>query len=91
MFKSGKSIADIATERTIAVSTVESHLARFISTKEIAILELVDSKKLDNILAVLNRTQQSDAAIVRQELGNDYSFGEIIACIHHWQLTKGEK
>ena len=91
MFKSGKSIADIATARTIAASTVESHLARFITTKEIAILELVDSKKLENILAVLNSTQQSDAAIVRQVLGNDYSFSEIIACIHHWQLIKEVK
>ena len=91
LFKSGQSIADIATARGIAISTVESHLSRFITTKEIDILDLVDNKKLDIILAAINKVQQKDAAIIKQMLGNDYSFGEIRAAINFWLLEKGDE
>ncbi len=88
MYKSGKSIVDIATARGIAISTVESHLARFISTKEIDILELVDKIKLDAIIAAINKAKQTDAAIIKQMLGSDYSYGEIKASIFYWQMEK---
>lgn len=91
LFKSGQSIADIATARGLAISTIESHLARFISTKELDILDWIDHNKLDNLLDAINKIQQTDAAAIRQILGNEYSFGEIKAAINYWLLQKGGK
>ena len=49
LFKEGKSIPEIALERNLASSTIESHLAYFIGTGEIDINDFVNNEKQQKI------------------------------------------
>jgi hypothetical protein len=86
MYKDGKSIADIAQERNLAPSTIEGHLASFISTGEIDVLELVDQSKLDKILEVLEQESEPVfATSVKNKLGNNFSYSEVRAAMKYWE------
>ena len=77
LFKEGKTMAEIAAERNLAVSTIESHLARFVKWGDIKIDELVSREKLVLIEAALTDFKGSSIIPVKQQLSDDISFGEI--------------
>ena len=54
LFKEGKSIADIATERNLSPATIEGHLASFIASGDVDVLDLVSQERLDMILKVID-------------------------------------
>jgi hypothetical protein len=77
LFKAGKTIDEIAEDRGLVRSTIESHLTHFISLGELDIFEVVDRKKVETIeqfFAGHDTRLTSDAKI---HLGDDYSYGEI--------------
>lgn len=82
MFRDGKSIEAIAQERGLGVSTIEGHLARFVTNGEIAVDEIVPAEKIENIRTALAQ-HGGDGFIgpVKAALGEDYSYGEIRAVI----------
>ncbi|MGY8910662.1 MAG: helix-turn-helix domain-containing protein, partial [Flavobacteriales bacterium] len=49
LFKSGLSIKEIAKERSLTAGTIENHLASFIPSGEIDVLELMDLKRYKKI------------------------------------------
>ena len=49
LFKSGLSIKEIAKERSLTAGTIENHLANFIPSGEIDVLELMDLKRYKKI------------------------------------------
>ncbi|QOD59486.1 helix-turn-helix domain-containing protein [Polaribacter haliotis] len=49
LFKSGLSIKEIAKERSLTVGTIENHLANYISSGDIDVLELIDLKRYKKI------------------------------------------
>jgi len=82
MFRDGHSIGEIAEERGIQPSTVENHLARFVTTGEIQLHELVPIHKVETIRdAVLKFNDGGALSPVKEFLGDDYSYGEIRAVI----------
>jgi hypothetical protein len=78
-YKEGRSIADIAVRRGLAITTVESHLASFIPTGEIDIKELVPENKITVVAAVIEKSGDATLGSIKQRLGEEYSFGEIRA------------
>ena len=82
MFRGGRSVADIARERGIQPSTVENHLARFISTGQIALDELVPTHKVEPIRKAVIRFNDAGAlSPIKEFLGDGYTYGEIRAVI----------
>jgi ATP-dependent DNA helicase RecQ len=82
MFKSGLSIPEIAESRGIAISTVETHLVRFIPSGEVALDDLVHVNKIEAIRNAIIRLNAGFAvAPVKESLGEDYSYGEIRAVL----------
>lgn len=79
LFKSGKKIDEIAKERNLAISTIESHLAGFVLTGEIDILELMPATKYNLILNAIADMQQIDIAMVRNIAGEDVTYGQVRA------------
>lgn len=71
------SIAEIASRRSLAPTTIEGHLAHYIRAGDLAVTDFIAAEKLARIAAVLAGTGPDDLALVRQTLGNDCSFGEI--------------
>ncbi len=82
MFKSGLSISEIAESRGIAVSTVETHLVRFIGSGEVMLDDLVHVDKIETIKnAIVHLNAGFAVAPVKEFLGDDYSYGEIRAVL----------
>jgi tRNA uridine 5-carbamoylmethylation protein Kti12 len=78
LFKEGKMVAEIAAERNLASSTIESHLAHFVSTGEIKINELVSREKLVIIEPALQGFEKgSSLTSVKEKLPSSIGFGEI--------------
>lgn len=77
LFKEGKTIAEIAKERNLTASTIETHLARYVAWGDIKIEELVSREKLIVIEAALGDFSGSSIVPVKQKLGDAISFGEI--------------
>ncbi len=84
MLKEGMSIADIAEERGLAASTIESHLAAFVAAGELDVAKLVPENKLKAIMAAAKMTGQYTATKpIRDILGDDYSYGEVRFVLEH--------
>lgn len=88
MFKEGKTIADIATLRGLTTGTIEGHLARFIPTGDITITDILSEQKLVAIKQAIEKTGTATTTAVREQLGNDYSHGEIRAVMVYLDYVK---
>jgi hypothetical protein len=77
LHKEGMSMAEIAKERKLAVSTVEAHLAHFVAKQEIDASGLMDKRKLKKIMSAIRELKTMQLNPIREHLGRDYSFGEI--------------
>lgn len=88
MFKQGKSIADIAAERSMAISTIEGHLAGFVTTGEVDILDLVDSVVLGKITSLIDTEPEITFKGIKDKVGNDIGYGAIKAVINYRERIK---
>jgi ATP-dependent DNA helicase RecQ len=77
LYKEGKSIEDIAAERSLTTQTIESHLAHYVSLGEIKIDELVSREKIFLIEPALENFDGLSITTLKQKLDNSISFGEI--------------
>jgi len=86
LFKEGKSAAEIASERGLAVTTIESHLAGFVKVGELTVTELVtDEDKIGAILEIIPQMENYNLSPMREKLGKNYSYLEIKAVLCHYQ------
>jgi hypothetical protein len=76
-FRSGKTIADIAEERSLAVSTVESHLAKAVSSGELRIDALLPPAKASAIRSYLTENKSQTLGEAKHALGDDVTYSEI--------------
>jgi energy-coupling factor transporter ATP-binding protein EcfA2 len=77
MFRQGKTIEEIATERTYAVTTIEGHLSTFIENGEIDILELLSPEKLEYISEFYSKAGSVSLSEAINALGNKATYGEL--------------
>ncbi|MGN6601634.1 MAG: helix-turn-helix domain-containing protein [Ginsengibacter sp.] len=77
LFKEGKSIAEIAKERNLAVSTVQGHLAYYVAIKQINIDDLVSPEKQELILFAIEKFGKTSLKVVKENLPEDISYGAI--------------
>jgi nucleoside-triphosphatase THEP1 len=84
LFKTGKTVEEIAIERGMAITTIEGHLSSFITTGELSVYEFISDKKLQEILKVIIEIGTDQLSPVKQLLGEAYSYGEIrMAMAYH--------
>ncbi len=88
MFAEGKTVAEIASERGYALGTIEGHLIDFIKTGELPVTDFVSEEKINVILPLIEKAESYSATPIKEQLGDDYSFGEIRAVIQHFQRLK---
>lgn len=84
MYREGKSIADIATERGLAISTIEGHLTGYIPSGEVDVSLFVTPaqyRAIDEVLSTLDPAQGTSA--VRAALGESVSYSMIRAVQLH--------
>jgi len=91
LFKEGNTIQQIAVMRQLTESTIGGHLATFVRTGEIGILELLTAERLNIILPVVMEVGGNAITPVKEILGNDYSYADIRIVMNHWQRLQQEK
>lgn len=77
LYEQGKTLTEIARERGLSVTTIEGHLAYYVSTQQIDVAKLVKPNKIRNISEAVESQKTKSMATIRDFLGKDYSFGEI--------------
>ncbi|MEP6726362.1 MAG: helix-turn-helix domain-containing protein, partial [Bacteroidota bacterium] len=91
LFKKGKSIPDIAAMRQLTEGTVTGHLAMFIRTGELDVLDLITEERLNIILPVVIEIGGNTVSPVKEVLGDEFSYTDIRIVLNHWQRLQQEK
>ncbi|HEY9001867.1 MAG TPA: DNA helicase RecQ [Mucilaginibacter sp.] len=81
LYRSGKTIQEIAAERGLATTTIEGHLSYFVQTGEINVLEFVKEEKIPAIKDAVESYGYERLSPLKEVLGDNYSYGEIRAVI----------
>jgi hypothetical protein len=93
LFKEGKTVAEIAKLRNLAASTIEGHLAYFISKGILSVHELVQKEKFILIEPHLENFESGTSIIpIKEKLGDEISYGEIrmVLASKQWEKMKDE-
>ena len=78
MFREGKTIKEIAAERSLTVGTVENHLAQFVKTGELEVSEVVSTQHQKIIRGIIKSFNKAySLSDVKNLLPGDYTYAEI--------------
>ena len=90
MFNEGQTLEQIAGNRGLSPATIATHLEKFVETGELDISKLIEHRKLNNIIAVLQQQVGfTGLKTLKEQLGDDYTFTEIKWTFAHLK-SKGE-
>lgn len=88
LFREGIEVAEIASRRSLSLSTIEGHLASFVLTGEVEVGELVPEHKIGPICNAIETVGGTALGPIRGRLGDGYTFGEIRAVMQHLAATR---
>ena len=77
LFKSGLTIKEIAQERGLTAGTIESHLASFIPSGEVDILELIPLKKYKKIITEIENAEFKNLTELKEKVDKDFTYMEL--------------
>lgn len=77
LYKSGKTIAEIAAIRQFAVSTIESHLAHFVGSGELDVHAFLPAGKLKKLEAFKPSNEINFVGEAKAFFGDEFSYGEL--------------
>lgn len=83
MSVAGRSIQEIASERGMAVSTIEGHLAHYVGTGDLELKKFVAPDKATAIIEYFNNNKPASLSNAKQTLGENISYGEIRFVLKH--------
>ncbi len=88
LFKSGKTVAEIAGERELTSSTIENHLAHYIRLGKLDVLQLMDDVKLQKITDYFEKTEDKSFGAAKAAFGDEVSYGELRLGLSHLESQK---
>jgi len=77
LYKSGKTIAEIAAERQLAVSTIEGHLAYFIAQRKLDISEFLTKEQVQEIGGFFEERKTDSLAEAKAHFGDRFLYGQL--------------
>jgi hypothetical protein len=77
LYKTGKTIEEIAEERGMVISTIEGHLSHYITSGELDVHDFIHQDKLQEIIDAIMELDTDQMGPVKNHLGDHYSYGEI--------------
>ncbi|MGB6269571.1 MAG: helix-turn-helix domain-containing protein, partial [Olleya sp.] len=77
LFKSGKTIDQIAEERKLHPNTIFGHLAYYISTKEIKTTDLISQEHFKELKELIPKHKFENLSDLKHQLDEKYSYGEL--------------
>lgn len=77
LFKSGKSIKEIAEERELTVNTISNHLISFIPTGEIKITDIMPMKKYEELKKIVQKTKYESLSELKNKIDAKFTYAEL--------------
>lgn len=77
LFKEGKTIQEIATERKMTTGTIEGHLSYFVGIGEIEISALIPENIREQIKSAIKKFGSLSSKVLKDNLPDNISYGEI--------------
>lgn len=77
LFKSGKTILEIAQERELNENTIFGHLASFITSGEIKTTDLISQKHYKELLKLIPKKTFDNLSDLKNQLDDKFSYGEL--------------
>jgi len=87
MFRAGKAVSEIASERGLTVNTIEGHLVHFIGSGRVEISEVVAEEQVKLIFEYISENNPESMNDVKMALGEKVSFTEIRAVMKYLEYT----
>jgi hypothetical protein len=87
LFKSGKSVEEIATARNLTSGTIEGHLSHYISSGEVSIFDVVKQSKVLKIQEYIMEHKPSSINETKEAMGDDFSYNDIRAVMKHLEMV----
>ncbi len=84
----GKTIPEIAKERSMAVSTIEGHLAWFVGTGKLELNKLLSGEKIEMILKQMKDNDSKEMGPVKTVLGDKVSWSELRFVANHLKFKE---
>ena len=88
LFKTGNSITEIARERQLSASTIESHLAHFVGLGDLPLDGLVDEQKQQAIFKQVEKSDSQSMSAIKTALGDYCSYSEIRFVLNYLEAQK---
>jgi uncharacterized protein YpbB len=77
LLQAGNDIETIAKQRALAVGTIESHLAYYVTKGKLAASQFVSAEKIASITTVLKTLNTMQFGPIKNALGDEYSYSDI--------------
>ena len=77
LFKAGQTVADIAKQRSLASSTVESHLGKLLNDEKLTINELLPQERIDKVYPLLVEHINLELSDMRNKIPFYTSYSEL--------------
>lgn len=91
MYRAGNSIEEIAKIRNLSVNTIQEHLVNFVEVGTIKPSELMDSNKIDPVIAIAKSQTLTSLKAIKDELGEEYSYFEIHIAVAFYKWKEKHK
>jgi hypothetical protein len=91
LFKAGKNIEEVAKERGLAGSTVESHLSSYLQSGELKIEDFMTTEKYEQIMAVIKDRGEVSLTDLKPQLPADITFGDLRMAEAAYKFKEGIK
>jgi len=86
MHKDGKSVKEIATERDMALGTIEGHFSRLIKEQKVDLFELMTKARVHKIMPFLKANSEMGSSDVINNIGFEVSYSELRWIHNHLAL-----
>lgn len=83
LFESGKSIAEVASERGLSCSTIEGHLAHYLEMGKIDIARVVSKEKISTITNWVLTNKSMSLGLAKAGLGELVTYSELSFVLKH--------
>ena len=90
LINQGKTLQEIADERTLTLGTIYTHLAKLIHAKKIDIAQYVDADLLDRVMSILDATPEISNSKLFESLEGLVTYEEL-RLIRAYQLSNSNK
>lgn len=77
LFKSGKTISEIANVRELNENTIFGHLTSYIKTGEVEVVDLIPITHYKELKALIPKTKFENLSDLKHQLDEKYSYGEL--------------